>query len=137
MALHGHYQGKLCHREIDLLEALPHPVSEKRMRELVGLPSVERGNSGSSGPASPSQPAVGVVSLIRSPVLAFSSLHARVQAEKDEENKSDDAGLHPRKVRRTVSVARLLSGIEGVLGGVYWAHLEDLSSRGSLPRLAN
>lgn len=33
MALHGHYQGKLCHREVDLVEALPPPVSEKRMRE--------------------------------------------------------------------------------------------------------
>ena len=80
MALRGHYQGKLCHREIDLVEALPPPVSERRMRELVGLLLVEGGNIGSSGPASPSQPTVGVVSLVRSPVSAPSGFPMGVQA---------------------------------------------------------
>ena len=31
MALRGHYQGKLCHQEIDLVEGLPPPMSERRM----------------------------------------------------------------------------------------------------------
>lgn len=29
MALLGHYWGKLRHREVDLVEALPPPISEK------------------------------------------------------------------------------------------------------------
>lgn len=82
MALDGHYQGKLCHREIDLIEVLPPPVSEKHMRELSGLPSIEGGNDGSSGPTSPSRPAVGVVSLVHSPVPASSGMPAGVHVEK-------------------------------------------------------
>ena len=31
MALCGHYQGKLCHQEIDLVDALPPTVSERHM----------------------------------------------------------------------------------------------------------
>ena len=54
MALRGHYLVKLCHQEIDLVEALPPHVSERHMRELAGQPLVERGNEGSSGPVSPS-----------------------------------------------------------------------------------
>lgn len=54
MALRGHYRGKLCHREIDIVEDLPPPVSEKCMRQFAGLISVEWRNIGSSGTASPS-----------------------------------------------------------------------------------
>ncbi|CAI9298674.1 unnamed protein product [Lactuca saligna] len=133
MALRGHYPGRLYHREINLVEALPPHVSERRMREFAGLILVERGNVGSSGPATPSQPTVGVVSLVRSSVPAPFAFPVGVQAGKcsapiqkrrslrmvpssDEETESDDAGLRPRKSHRTVSVASLLGGIEGILG---------------------
>ncbi|CAI9285396.1 unnamed protein product [Lactuca saligna] len=42
MALHGHYNCKLCHHEIDLTETLTPRLSERRMQELAGLPVVER-----------------------------------------------------------------------------------------------
>lgn len=41
MALRGHYRGRLYHLEVDLVEALPLPVSERRMRELARLLFVE------------------------------------------------------------------------------------------------
>ncbi|CAI9263056.1 unnamed protein product [Lactuca saligna] len=63
MVLHGHYRGRLYHREVDLVEALPPPVFERRMRELARLLSVEGGNVGSSGPVLPSRLAVGVIFL--------------------------------------------------------------------------
>lgn len=50
MALRGHYHGKLSHREINLVETLSPPISERHMRELAGLPLIGEGNVGSSGP---------------------------------------------------------------------------------------
>ena len=67
MALRDHYRGKLHHREIDLVEALPLLVSKRRMRELSELLLVEGGNVGSRGPVLPSPLAVGVVSPVCSP----------------------------------------------------------------------
>ncbi|CAI9272976.1 unnamed protein product [Lactuca saligna] len=95
----------------------------------------EEGNTGSSIPALPSQPTVRVVSPIRLPASDSSDLHARAQAGKgtshirkrqslfmvsssDEETESDDAGLHPRKMHKTMFVAKLLivhSGVHGEL----------------------
>lgn len=34
----------------------------------------------------------------------------------DEETESNDVGLHPRKVRKTMSVTKLFDGIRDVLG---------------------
>lgn len=133
MALRGHYRGKICHRDIDLVEDLPSPMSEKFMRECVGLLLAEGGNVGSSGPASLSQPAVRVVSLVQLPAPGSFDLSMGVQEEKGtalfrkrqslravpslgEVTESDDAGLHPRKMHKTVSVAKLLGGIDNVLG---------------------
>ncbi|CAI9272538.1 unnamed protein product [Lactuca saligna] len=36
MTLHGYYQGNIFHHEIDLVEVLPPPVSERNMREFLG-----------------------------------------------------------------------------------------------------
>ncbi|KAL7588712.1 hypothetical protein Lser_V15G39308 [Lactuca serriola] len=136
MALSGHYRGKLYHREIDLVKALPHHASERHMDELVGFLLVEGVNVGSSGPASPSRTIGGVVSPVRSSIPTPSGLPAGVQAEKGnapiqkrrslcvvpssyEETESDDAGLRPRKVRRTVLVAKLLGCIGGILGSEF------------------
>ncbi|CAI9298593.1 unnamed protein product [Lactuca saligna] len=105
MALSGHYRGKLYHHEIDLVEDLPPPVSKRCMREFVGFLLVEGVNVGSSGPAPPSRTAVGVVSPVRSPIRAPS-----------EETESDNAGLHPHKVRRNVFMVKILGGIRGILG---------------------
>lgn len=80
MALHGHYQDKICHREIDLIEVLPPPMSRRCMWELARLLLVKGGNVGSSRPVSPSQPTVVVVSLVRSPVAIPYGLLAGVQA---------------------------------------------------------
>ncbi|CAI9270839.1 unnamed protein product [Lactuca saligna] len=45
----------------------------------------------------------------------------------DEETESDDAGLHPRKACRTVSVAMLLGDIGGILNGKFYVHgLEEV-----------
>ncbi|CAI9283578.1 unnamed protein product [Lactuca saligna] len=49
MDLCSDYQGRLYHREVDLVEALPLPESERCMRDLAGFLSVEGGNAGSSG----------------------------------------------------------------------------------------
>ena len=45
----------------------------------------------------------------------------RVVPSPVEETESDDAGLHLRKSSRTVSVAMLLGGIGGILGGQFSA----------------
>ncbi|CAI9265796.1 unnamed protein product [Lactuca saligna] len=58
--------GKLCHQDIDIVEALPPPVSERH-----------------------------------------------------KETESNDVGLHPRKARRTVFVARILGGIGVILGNQF------------------
>ncbi|CAI9268915.1 unnamed protein product [Lactuca saligna] len=44
MALHGHYRGKLCHREVDLVEGLPPPVSKKRVEAEISLEMALRGH---------------------------------------------------------------------------------------------
>ena len=62
VVLRGHYQGKFCHQEIDLVEAIPPPVYEKNMQELTILPFAGGGNASSSGPTSLSQSAVEVIS---------------------------------------------------------------------------
>ncbi|CAI9279730.1 unnamed protein product [Lactuca saligna] len=86
-------------------------------------------NVGSSGSASSSRLAIRVVFPVPSP----SGLPVWVQAGKgndpiqkrrslrmvpssDEETESDDVGLCPHKEHRTVSMARLVGGIEGILG---------------------
>ncbi|CAI9297974.1 unnamed protein product [Lactuca saligna] len=112
MVLRGHYRGKLCHWEIDLLEALRPLVSKKRMREFAGFLSIEGGNTCSSGPTSHSRLAVGVVSPVHLPAPASFGL----PVGSDEETESDDACLYPRKMHKTVSVAKLLGGIDDVLG---------------------
>lgn len=38
----------------------------------------------------------------------------------DEETKSNDSGLHPRKMHKTVSMAKLLGGIGDVLGDMFF-----------------
>ncbi|CAI9299232.1 unnamed protein product [Lactuca saligna] len=65
MAMCRHYRGKLCHREVELLETLPPPVSEKCMKEVIGLFSVKERNVGSSGLSLPSQPVVGAIFTAR------------------------------------------------------------------------
>ena len=40
MALRAYYQGQLCHREIDLVEALPPPVSSRGIEATIGSDSV-------------------------------------------------------------------------------------------------
>lgn len=65
MVLRDHYRGKLYHQEVYLVEALPPPVSERRMQELARLLSLEGGNVGSSGTTLPSRLTVGVVSPAR------------------------------------------------------------------------
>lgn len=137
MALHGHYHDKPCHWEIDLVKALLPFVSEKHMREISGLPLVEGRIEGSIRHASPYQPTVGIVSPVRSLVSIPSSSPVGVQAgigsvptrkswnlrvvlSSDVEIESDDTGLHPRKARRTVSVARLLGGIRSILSGQFF-----------------
>ncbi|CAI9266097.1 unnamed protein product [Lactuca saligna] len=134
-----HYQGKLFHRKIDLAEVLPPPVSERCMGELVRLLLVEKGNMGSSGPTSLSQPTYTVVSPVRLPFCVPSGLPAGVQEGRsntptrkrrslrvvpssNEETESDNAGVHLRKSRRTVSVARLLGGI-GIFSVVNFLYL--------------
>ncbi|CAI9265868.1 unnamed protein product [Lactuca saligna] len=124
MALHGHYRGRLYHRDIDLVDALPTPMSERRMREFSRLRLVEVGNVGSSGPPSPSQSAVGVASLVCSSITVPSSLPVGVRAGKgnasiwkrkslrvvpslDEETESDDVGVCPRKAHRTKEIVVL------------------------------
>ncbi|CAI9281465.1 unnamed protein product [Lactuca saligna] len=137
MALCGHYQGKLYHREINHIEFLPPPVSERRMQELGGLLLVEGGNVGSHGSASPSQPTVVAISPVHSPVAVPSGFPAGAQVERsnaptrkkrsmrvvpssEEEIESDDAGLCPRKARRIVSMARLLGCIGDILSGQFY-----------------
>ncbi|CAI9279939.1 unnamed protein product [Lactuca saligna] len=78
MALSGHYQGKICYREIDFVEVLSHPVSERRIRELAGLLLIKRGNMGSSRHASPSQRTIVAVSLVRFPIVVQSSFPREV-----------------------------------------------------------
>ncbi|CAI9286104.1 unnamed protein product [Lactuca saligna] len=109
-----------------LQEAPSMRVTAVRRRFMMPV-SPLRANVGSSGPASPSHPAVGVISPVRSLALAPSGLPVVVQARKggapirkirilhvvpssDEETKSHDMGLRPRKVRMVVSVDRLLGG---------------------------
>ncbi|CAI9279784.1 unnamed protein product [Lactuca saligna] len=133
IAVCGHYRGKLCHREIELVEALPPPVFEKRMREFAGLISVEGGHTGSSTPTLPSQLTIGVVSLVRLMAPDSFGFLVGVQAEKgtapirkrrslrmmlslDKETESDVAGLRPRNMHQTVSMAKLLGVIGDVLG---------------------
>ena len=43
-----------------------------------------------------------------------------VVSSSDKETESDDASLRPRKARRTVSMAKLLGGIGGVLGDQFY-----------------
>ncbi|CAI9291367.1 unnamed protein product [Lactuca saligna] len=103
------------------------------MREFVGLLSVEGGNIGSNRPTSPSQLGVRVVSPVRLPAPASLVLPVDVQAKKgtapiqkrqilrvvlssDKETESNDAGHCPRKMHKTVSIAKLLGGIDNVLG---------------------
>ena len=43
MALRGHYQGKLYHQQIDLVEALPPPVSEKTLARARWIALDRRG----------------------------------------------------------------------------------------------
>lgn len=133
MDLRSHYQGRLYHREIDLVEVLPPPVSERHMQEFTRLLLIEGRNIGSSRPASPSQLADGVVSPVCLLVLASSTLPVGVCVEKGiafirkrcslhvvpslvEETESDDVGLHPHKVHKTVTMTKLLGGIRNVLG---------------------
>ncbi|CAI9291376.1 unnamed protein product [Lactuca saligna] len=111
MGLRGHYRGKLCQWEVDLVEALPPPVSEKRIQELARLLSTEGRNANSGGPASPSHPVVGAIFPAHFP----SSSSAYIPM-----TESDDVGLRPRKMRNTVSVPKLLGVDPGsyfVLGG--------------------
>lgn len=61
MAMRGHYRGKLCYWEVDLVETLPPPIFEIHMRDLVGFLLVVGGNVGSSGPVSSSQLVVGAI----------------------------------------------------------------------------
>ncbi|CAI9303314.1 unnamed protein product [Lactuca saligna] len=89
-------------------------------------------NVGSGGPASPSQPVVGVVSLVCFPPYASFDFPIRVQAgngttlfnkkqslrvvqSTDEETVSDDASLRPRKMRKMVSMPKLLGGIRDII----------------------
>ncbi|CAI9292829.1 unnamed protein product [Lactuca saligna] len=133
MTLRGHYRGKLCHREVDLVDTFPPPVSEKHMRELVGLLPVEEGNVGSIEPASSSQLVVEAIFPVCFPASAFADIPVVDQAQKDtlpiwkkrsmrvvllsdEEIKSDDVGLRPRKMRNTVFVPKHLGDIRDVLG---------------------
>lgn len=51
------------------------------------------------------------------PVLKKQSL--RVVLSSDEETESDKAGLHPHKMRKTVSVPKLLGGIGDVLSNKF------------------
>ncbi|CAI9298478.1 unnamed protein product [Lactuca saligna] len=101
IAMRGHYQGKICHWDIDLIEVLPPPVSKRCMRELVGLLLLEGRNAGRSNAPTGKR---------RSLCLVASS---------DEETESDEAGLHPCKAHRTVSVARLLGGIWDIIGSQF------------------
>ncbi|CAI9303881.1 unnamed protein product [Lactuca saligna] len=134
MDLRGHYQGNIFHWEIDFIEVLPPLLSEMCIRELAGLLLIVRRNVGSNGPASPSQLTIVAVSPNHSPVAIPSSSHAGVQEGRsyaltwkrrslllvpssDEVIEFDDVGLHPRKARKTVSVARFLSGIGDILNG--------------------
>ncbi|CAI9298003.1 unnamed protein product [Lactuca saligna] len=112
MALHGCYRGKLCHREVDIVKALPLLYLKNICRISLDLFSAEGGNYGSSGPTLPSQPVVGVISLAHFSASAFADMLEGMQAKKgttpihkkqslhvvlssDEETKSDDAGLRP------------------------------------------
>ncbi|CAI9263112.1 unnamed protein product [Lactuca saligna] len=58
--------------EVDLVDALPPPISEKHIRDLAKLLSVEGENTDSSGSASPSRPAVGFISPIHLPTSSYS-----------------------------------------------------------------
>ena len=40
----------------------------------------------------------------------------------DEDTESDDVGLRPRKVRKTVFVTKLLGGVGDVLGDKFYVH---------------
>ncbi|CAI9290262.1 unnamed protein product [Lactuca saligna] len=90
-------------------------------------------NASSSELALPSQPAIEVVSLAHPLISAPSGLPVGVQVGRvttlvrkrqslrvvplsNEETKFHDVGLHPRKVHRTVSMARLLGSIRDFLG---------------------
>lgn len=136
MALRGHYRGRLYHRDAELVEALPPPVSDRCMRELAGLLSMEGGNAGSSGPVLPSRQAVGVVSPARPlnsvPSCSFVGAQAErvttpvrkrrnacVVSSSDKETESDDVGLYLRKERRIVSMSRFLGSIGDVLGNKF------------------
>ncbi|CAI9297349.1 unnamed protein product [Lactuca saligna] len=80
MALRSHYRGRLYHGEIDLVEALPPHVSERRILDFVVLLLVEGGNAGSNRPALPSRPTVRVISPVRLLAPTPSGLFVVVQA---------------------------------------------------------
>ncbi|CAI9294432.1 unnamed protein product [Lactuca saligna] len=109
MAMCSHYQGKLCHREVHLLETFPPPIFEKRMWELAELLSAEGENSGSSRPASPSQPE-------KVMLLSGKKRSLRVVLSSNEETESDEMGLRPDKMCNMVSIPKLLGVITDVLG---------------------
>ncbi|CAI9283793.1 unnamed protein product [Lactuca saligna] len=106
------------------------------MRELVGFLSVEEGNAGSSGHVLPSRANVRVVSLAHplNFIISCSSVGAQagrvtapIQKRQSvcvvplsyDETKSDDLGLRPRKVSKTVSMSRLLGSIRDVVGNKF------------------
>ncbi|CAI9280897.1 unnamed protein product [Lactuca saligna] len=128
----GNIGGKLFHREINLIEVLPPPVSDRCVWEVAGLLFVEGGNMGSNVPASHSLPTVVSVSPVRSPFFIPSVLPVGAQVGKSnastqkihsvhvvpssvEEIESNDTGLCPCNARRTMYVARLLGGFGDIL----------------------
>ncbi|CAI9276418.1 unnamed protein product [Lactuca saligna] len=116
MAMCSYYRGKVCHREVDLLETIPPPVFEKHMGELAELLLTEGGSSSSSRPTSLSQPVVRAIFPARFLASTFADIHVVDQAGKDEETESDDMGLRPHKMCNTVSVPKLHGDIRDVLG---------------------
>ncbi|CAI9276416.1 unnamed protein product [Lactuca saligna] len=114
MAMRSYYRGKVCYREVDLLETIPPPVFEKHMGELTELLLTEGGSSSSSRPTSPSQLVVRAIFSARFLASTFADIHVVVQAGKETE--SDNMGLRPHKMCNTVSVPKLHGDIRDVLG---------------------
>ncbi|CAI9286913.1 unnamed protein product [Lactuca saligna] len=106
------------------------------------MPLGEEGNTGSGRPSSPSQPTVGVISPVRLSASTYSDSPAgelavkgnapirkrrklSVVSSSHKETESDDAGLRPRKMRKTMSMAKLLVGSRDFFGEKFYVPRQE------------
>ncbi|CAI9290479.1 unnamed protein product [Lactuca saligna] len=115
MALRSYYWGKLCHREVDLVETLPLPVFEKCMRDLAARFLA----SASTDDVVVGQPGKGTTPILKKRSVC-------VMLSSDEETKSDDFSLFPRKIRNMMFVPKLLGDIGYVLDSSACSMLGDI-----------